>query len=324
MTQPTDPRATDPRLPSPDAAPAHAATTPHPGPLPPHARERVRSFTLRGQTRMAAEYDDLLAEHGARYLLDVPAGASTASIADDAFVDLDAAFGRRAPLVVEIGPGNGEQLAHAAAAHPDWNFLAIEGWHPGAAKCVGNAVRAGVDNVRILEADAAQALPIVFGLEVVADEEFVAGGFGVGADGTGATTGRVDASRPGAANPRAIEVWTFFPDPWRKSRHHKRRLVSPLFARTVAGVLEPGGTWRLATDWRDYAWWMRDVVEGSEWFDNPHLGERPDPEDEQPERGGFAPRFEGRLLTHFEERGHDAGRVPHDIVGVRRAEPRAR
>ncbi|NLT25590.1 MAG: tRNA (guanine(46)-N(7))-methyltransferase TrmB [Microbacteriaceae bacterium] len=323
-------------MPSPDTAPAPADETgaetgaaapsaaPHPGrsPLPAGERERVRSFTLRGQTRMAAEYDDLLAEHGHRYLLDVPAGPSTASIADDAFVDLDAAFGRRAPLVVEIGPGNGEQLAHAAAAHPDRNFLAVEGWHPGAAKCVGNAVRAGVDNVRILEADAAQALPVVFGLEVVADESFVAGGYGVRPDGTGATTGRVDPTRPGAANPRAIEVWTFFPDPWRKSRHHKRRLVSPLFARTVAGVLEPGGAWRLATDWRDYAWWMRDVVEGAEWFDNPHLGERPDPEDEQPERGGFAPRFEGRLLTHFEERGRDEGRVPHDVVGIRRETPR--
>lgn len=295
------------------------ATSPNlPLPLPEEHRSRVRSFTLRGQTRMAADYDDLLAEHGERFLLDVPAGPATASIAEDAFVDLDEEFGRRAPLVVEIGPGNGEQLAHAAAAHPDWNFLAVEGWGPGAAKCVGNAVRAGVDNVRILEADAAQALPVVFGLEVVADAEFVAGGFGVGADGTGATTGGVDATRPGAANPRAREVWTFFPDPWRKSRHHKRRLVSPLFARTVAGVLEPGGDWRLATDWDDYAWQMRDVVEACDFFDNPHRGERPDAADPEPGRGGFAPRFEGRLLTHFEDRGHKAGRAPHDVHVIRR------
>lgn len=298
-----------------------AESTPTPGiyakgNLPPDARSRVKSFTLRGQ-RMARDFEDVLEEHGPRYLIPVEPGPATASIADT-FVDLDAAFGRRAPLVVEIGPGNGEQLAHAAAAHPEWNFLAVEGWHPGAARCVANAARAGVDNVRILEADAAQALPIVFGLEVVDDPEMVAGGFGVDAFGTGVTTGAVDASRPGAANPRAQEVWTFFPDPWRKARHHKRRLVSEVFARTVAGMLEPGGTWRLATDWRDYAWQMRDVVEASEHFDNPHRGERPDAEDPEPARGGFAPRFEGRLLTHFEERGHAAGRVPHDIVGVRR------
>ena len=63
---------------------------------------------------------------------------------------------------------------------------------------------------------------------------------------------------------------------------------------------------------------MRDVIEACELFDNPHAGERPDPEDPQPERGGFAPRFEGRVVTHFETRGIDAGRHAHDIVGIRR------
>lgn len=282
-------------------------------------RQRVRSFTMRGQVRMAKDFEDVLAEHGDTYIIPAPKGGATASIAEDAFIDLRKAFGRDAELIVEIGPGNGEQLVHAAQQHPERNFLAVEGWGPGVARCVANAARAGVTNVRVLEADAAQALPVVFGLEIVDDPSFVAGGFGVTALGTGKTTGRVDPSRPGSANPRALEVWTFFPDPWRKARHHRRRLVSDLFANTVAGVLQPGGVWRLATDWRDYAWQMRDVVEGSEHFANPHVGERPDPEDREPERGGFAPRFEGRMLTHFEQRGHDAGRPPHDIVGVRRS-----
>lgn len=282
------------------------------------SRYRIRSFTMRGHNRMARDYEEILEQHASTYLIDVPAGPTTATIDPAARIDLDAAFGRRAPLVVEIGPGNGEQLAHAAAQHPDWNFLAFEAWHPGVAKCIGNVARAGLNNVRIIEADAAQALPIVFGLEVSHDELSTQGGYGVGVDGTGATTGRRDPAHPNAENPMARELWTFFPDPWRKARHHKRRLVNDLFANTVAGVLEPGGIWRLATDWENYAWQMRSVVEDSPHFDNPHLGERPDPADDEPERGGFAPRFSGRLLTHFEERGQLAGRPPHDIVGVRR------
>ena len=119
-------------------------------------------------------------------------------------------------------------------------------------------------------------------------------------------------------NIRVIEVWTFFPDPWRKARHRKRRLVSDAFALEVARLLRDGGAWRLATDWDDYAWQMRDVVEACELFENPHAGERPDPSDPQPERGGFAPRYDGRVVTHFETRGIDAGRHAHDIVGVRR------
>ena len=190
-------------------------------------------------------------------------------------------FGRRAPLTLEIGSGTGEQIVAAAAAHPDRDYLALEVWVPGIAKLVSKAVEAGVDNIRVLEADAAQALPFLL----------------------------ADASLD--------EVWTFFPDPWRKARHHKRRLVSDEFAREVARVLRDGGVWRLATDWDNYAWQMRDVIEACPLFENPYRGQRPDPEDPEPERGGFAPRYEGRVVTHFETRGIDAGRRAHDIVGVR-------
>ena len=146
---------------------------------------------------------------------------------------------------------------------------------------MSRAASADVDNLRVIEADAQQAIPIVLDPESVA------------------------------------EVWTFFPDPWRKARHRKRRLVSEAFASEVARILPEGGIWRLATDWDDYAWQMRDVIEAAPEFANPYEGERPDPEDPEPERGGFAPRFEGRVLTHFEERGRDAGRHAHEIVGVR-------
>ena len=121
-----------------------------------------------------------------------------------------------------------EQIVAAAAAHPERNFLALEVWVPGIAKLISKAVEADVDNIRVIEADAAQALPIMLG----------------------------DASLD--------EVWTFFPDPWRKARHRKRRLVSDNFALEIGRLLRDGGVWRLATDWDDYAWQMRDVVEACE------------------------------------------------------------
>lgn len=104
------------------------------------------------------------------------------------------------------------------------------------------------------------------------------------------------------------------PDPWRKTRHHKRRIVNETFARTIAGVLADDGLWRMATDWDNYAWQMRDVIERSQWLTNLHPGENPDPNDEGDFVGGFAPRWTGRIMTRFEQRGIDAGRTIHDVV----------
>ncbi|WP_216380005.1 tRNA (guanosine(46)-N7)-methyltransferase TrmB [Arcanobacterium phocae] len=246
---------------------------------------RIISFTRRG-SRLGDKFEKVMAEHGPHYVIDYPAGEAQTTIADDAFIDLAVAFGRVAPIVVEIGPGSGEQLISQAQAHPDWNFLALEAWAPGVARCVNAAVREGVENVRIMEADAAQALPIIF---------------------------RTDVAQP---NPRAREVWTFFPDPWRKARHHKRRIVNDAFTRTIAGVLAPDGVWRMATDWDNYAWQMRDVIERSQWMTNIHSGENPDPNDEGDFVGGFAPRWDGRIMTRFEQRGIDAGRTIHDVCAA--------
>ena len=184
-------------------------------------------------------------------------------------------------MVVEIGPGSGEQLVSYAKSHPDRNVLAFEAWHVAVARCVANAVRNDVTNVRIVEADAAQALPVVF-----ADP----------------------------ATPRARELWTFFPDPWRKKRHRKRRLVAGPFVAQAAGVLKSGGLWRLATDWDDYAWQMRDELEDSDSFANLYAGQRLDPSDPEPLRGGFAPRWPERVMTRFEQRGVDAGRTIRDLA----------
>ncbi|QOQ38696.1 tRNA (guanosine(46)-N7)-methyltransferase TrmB [Trueperella pecoris] len=247
---------------------------------------RIMSFTRRG-SRLGDKYEKVMAEFGPKYVIDYPEGAAQTTIAQDAFVDLNAAFGRSAPLVVEIGPGSGEQTMSAALAHPEWNFLALEAWSPGVARCVNAAVREGVSNVRIMEIDAAQALPILF-------------------------------RRGDLENPRAHEMWTFFPDPWRKKRHRKRRIVSDEFAQTAALVLEEGGVWRLATDWADYAWQMRDVVADSSHFDNAYAGLNLDEADEGKYTGGFAPRWDGRVMTRFESRGIEAGRTIYDIEAIRR------
>ena len=241
---------------------------------------RTKSFTRRSRElppNLARTWD----AHAERYVIEPRRGVGYTTVAEDFRLDPVELFGRSAPLTVEIGSGTGEQIVAAAAAHPDRDYLALEVWVPGIAKLVSKAVEAGVDNIRVLEADVAQALPIVLG----------------------------DACLD--------EVWTFFPDPWRKARHRKRRLVSDAFALQVARVLRDGGVWRLATDWDDYAWQMRDVIEACPLFENPYVGQRPDPEDPEPERGGFAPRYEGRVVTHFETRGIDAGRRAHDVVGVR-------
>ncbi|MDO5025881.1 MAG: tRNA (guanosine(46)-N7)-methyltransferase TrmB [Trueperella sp.] len=264
---------------------------------------RILSFSRRG-SRLGEKYAGVMAEHGHKYVIAIPSGAAQTTIAADAVIDLPAQFGRTAPLVVEIGPGSGEQSISAAKAHPDWDFLALEAWAPGVARCVNAAHREQVTNFRVIEVDAAQALPVIF--RSSAPE---------GSAASDAATWH--------ANPRAQEVWTFFPDPWRKARHHKRRIVNPNFAATIAQVLAPGGIWRLATDWDNYAWQMRDVITDSPYFTNEYIGQNPDPADEGKYAGGFAPRFEGRIMTRFESRGIAAGRTIHDIAAVRNSVPLA-
>jgi len=97
------------------------------------------------------------------------------------------------------------------------------------------------------------------------------------------------------------EIWVFFADPWHKMRHHKRRMVNPGFAELAASRLAPGGTLRLATDWADYARQMRDVLAACGSLTNPYGGI------------GFAPRFEGRVMTRFEQKGLASGRTIYDL-----------
>ncbi len=180
---------------------------------------------------------------------------------DDPHFSLDEVFGRTAPRIVEIGSGVGEATAALAAARPEVDVLALEVWRPGVAHTLGLLAEAGADNVRLLSVDAVWCLQHLFG--------------------------------PGEVE----ELWTFFPDPWPKKRHHKRRLVTPAFAELAASRLRPGGLWRLATDWPDYAVQMEEVLDASEGLE-----------------GGRVERWQERPVTKFERKGVTAGREIVDLA----------
>ncbi|MEZ7898894.1 MAG: tRNA (guanosine(46)-N7)-methyltransferase TrmB [Flaviflexus sp.] len=245
----------------------------------PHHR-RITSFTRRSG-RLPERNQRALDKYGERYVIDaqVDPGLFLTEVPD-----LEKAFERDAPLIVEIGAGAADQVVAHAKAHPEINHLAFEVWWPGVAASVARIVREEVDNVRMICADAVPALPMIFG-----------------------------------PNRKPDEVWTFFPDPWQKARHRKRRLVTPEFATLIASILPEGGTWRLATDWDDYAWQMRDAIAAVPEFHNPHAAMRADEDDpgELGITGGFAPRWEGRIQTRFETRGLNEERKIHDLEVIR-------
>ena len=175
------------------------------------------------------------------------------------------AFGREAPLVIEIGSGVGEATAALAATRPSYNILALEVWRPGVAESLGRVAEAGATNVRFCSVDA------VWSMEHLVGPDSLAG------------------------------LWTFFPDPWHKKRHHKRRLVTPDFAALAASRLVPGAEWRLATDWTDYAEQMVEVLDAE-----PAL------------EGGVVERWAERPRTRFERRGIKADRPITDLAYRRR------
>lgn len=198
------------------------------------------------------------------WVIEVPTRGLSTSVAPDAAVDWAGEFGRTAPLVVEVGGGTGHLIAAQASQHPEWNLIGFEVHQPSVANTLSRLGRAGVDNVRLVVANATEALDVLFDLASIS------------------------------------ELWTFFPDPWQKARHHKRRLVTSDFADLVASRLAPGGLWRLATDWADYATWIGEVLDPHPAFVNEH--------------GGPAPRWAGRPVTKFEGRALAAGRPVTDFT----------
>ncbi|MBK8163868.1 MAG: tRNA (guanosine(46)-N7)-methyltransferase TrmB [Gammaproteobacteria bacterium] len=184
--------------------------------------------------------------------------------------DLDAVFGRAAPRTLEIGFGMGDSVLDMARRHPERNHLGVEVHRPGVGRLLRALADEDIRNVRILCADAVQVLT-----HMISDAA-------------------LDA------------VFLFFPDPWHKTRHHKRRIVQPEFVELVARRLTPGGIFHLATDWEDYAQHMLAVLEQSPSFTNGAGA------------GNYAPRPDERVLTKFERRGERLGHGVWDLLFVRR------
>jgi len=187
--------------------------------------------------------------------------------ADDLAFDPADWFGGTAPLIVEIGSGIGEAASALAEKRPEANVLAFEVWRPGVAETFARLERRGVSNVRLISIDAVWSI-----------EHLLA---------------------PGTLS----ELWTFFPDPWPKTRHLRRRLVTPHFARVVSTRLQQGALWRLATDATGYATQMEQVLSAEPRLSNVY--------------DGPAPRWADRPLTRFERRGVRAGRPITDLAFAR-------
>jgi len=217
----------------------------------------IRSFVLR-QGRMTEgqkrAQQDLMPRFGIEY--------------SPAPLDLDAAFGRKAPKLLEIGFGMGETTAAIAQAHPGNDYLGVEVHSPGVGALLKRIDAGGISNIRIIRHDAIAVL-----------EHMIPPGALAGAH-------------------------VFFPDPWPKKKHHKRRLVQPAFIALLASRIAPGGYLHLATDWEEYAAQMLEVLLAEPMLENT--------------AAAFSDRPEARPLTKFENRGLKLGHGVRDLVFRRR------
>ena len=187
-------------------------------------------------------------------------------------LDLDEVFGRTAPRVLEIGFGMGETTAEIASANPGTDYLALEVHTPGVGSLLKEIEERDLGNVRIVQHDAQEVLGHMIAPDTLAGAH------------------------------------VFFPDPWPKKRHHKRRLIQPPFVKLLASRLEPGGYLHVATDWEEYAQQILEVLSAEPALENT--------------AGGFAPRPAHRPLTKFEQRGLRLGHGVWDVVFIRRREGR--
>ena len=185
-------------------------------------------------------------------------------------LDFRQLFGREAPSVLEIGFGMGETTAAIAAAHPDTDYLALEVHTPGVGSLLKHIAESRLSNLRIVQHDAVEVL------EDMVPPDTLAG------------------------------IHVFFPDPWPKKRHHKRRLIQAEFAHLAASRLRPGGYLHAATDWQEYAAHILEVLSSEPLLENTAVD--------------YAPRPAYRPLTKFEQRGLRLGHGVWDIVFRRRGD----
>ena len=228
-----------------------------PNPPPSTAQRPIRSYVLRAG-RMGSGQVRALAELGPRFVLPFTPAPLNAAVV----------FGRRAPLMLEIGFGMGQATAQIAAVRPDTDFLGIEVHPPGVGALLQRIDEAGLRNLRLVQHDA-----------VAVVEQMIA-----------------------PASLAAVLV--FFPDPWHKTKHHKRRLIQPPFVALLASRLQPGGRLHCATDWQPYAEQMLEVLSAEPTLVNSQVG--------------YATRPDYRPLTKFEQRGLQLGHGVWDLVFTRR------
>lgn len=223
----------------------------------PKIRRPIRSYVTR-EGRLTAGQARALEELWPRYGIDRSPGQ---------WFDFRALFGRNAPVVCEVGFGDGSTLRQMALERPEWNFLGIEVHRPGVGNLLLRLERDDITNVRIVREDAV----VVLEQAVPADS--------------------------------LHRFHLFFPDPWPKKRHHKRRILSPGFAELVASRLLPGeGVFHFATDWEDYAAQALAILEDCAALGNVHAS------------GGYAERPDWRPETRFERRGRRLGHNVRDIL----------
>ncbi len=215
---------------------------------------RVRSFVIRGG-RLTASQQQALEESWPRWGIDDV----------ESRLDAERVFGRRAPLVMEIGFGMGDSLALQAEQHPDRDFIGVEVHRPGVGKLLRELDRRSLQNVRVYCHDGREILE-----NCIPDDSL-----------------------------DTLQV--FFPDPWHKKRHHKRRLIQSGFAALARRKLVPGGTLHVATDWPDYAEHIMAVLSAEPGLENT-AGE------------GRYRRNTGRPVTKFEKRGQRRGHRVWDLV----------
>jgi tRNA (guanine-N7-)-methyltransferase len=184
-------------------------------------------------------------------------------------LDFRSVFGREAPVVVEVGSGMGETTARIAREHPETDYLAIEVHAPGIGSLLKRLAEESIGNVRVIRHDAVEVLR--------------------------------DMVAPGSL----AGLHVFFPDPWPKKRHHKRRLIQPEFVRLAAERLKPGGYIHVATDWQEYAEHVLQVLTLEKLLENT--------------AENYAPRPATRPETKFERRGLNLGHGVWDIVFKRTA-----
>ncbi|NOX09854.1 MAG: tRNA (guanosine(46)-N7)-methyltransferase TrmB [Gammaproteobacteria bacterium] len=181
-------------------------------------------------------------------------------------LDIEAVFGRVAPTIIEIGFGNGESLAEIAANHPENNYIGIEVHRPGVGHLLIQIRERQISNLRVMNEDAVEILQ-----QMIPSNSLAA-------------------------------VYLFFPDPWHKKRHHKRRILQESFIQQVADRLQPGGYFHMATDWQDYAECMMANMGASALFQN------------KAGPGHYSPRPAYRPITKFERRGQRLGHGVWDLV----------